>query len=387
MEEWAGMIAQADNVISRVFQEDNVFLLHHDDADGCCAAAILLHLFSTQSSPQIAASIAYTSPENHSVEITQRLMKKLMEKRPKYIISVDLALTKSGEKITSILDSLKAKMLAYDHHAHSKSRRWPKEFTYLNPLSYNLGNIPASCFSYILHKHYTKKDDSCWVAAIGTIADYRTSECKDLVKKIKHNYPDLYPYKSIDQLTALRSPLMTMGNLINAGYQHSDHNGARIAVEALVEAMKLEDPTILLKGETKRTRILHKFRLEVDQELKEHLKRFESKTDFHPDSSLAFYFLKPKFNITSQLSTQLQHSYPNTIVAIISPETEKTLKVSLRRGINVKIDLAFLAEKTSSKLEGASGGGHKDAAGCILWKEDLDEWKKTILNLLEKIIK
>jgi single-stranded DNA-specific DHH superfamily exonuclease len=385
LEKWARMITQADPIISAILQRDQGFLLHHDDADGCCAAAILLHLIATLASPKNAASLAYASPENHSVDITPRLEKLLTETHPTSILSVDLALTKSVTKLAELLDALHARMLIYDHHTHSTPRQWPAASTYLNPLNHNLGNVPASYFAYILHKHYTTTEDSCWVAAIGTVADYRVHECPDLIQQVANRYPNLYPYERINQQTALRSPLMTMGHLINAGYQHADHHGARIAVEALIEALNLHDPTILLRGATRRTQTLQRFRQDVAQELQEHLDGFESTAEFHQDARLAFYFLTPKFNITSELSTQLQHKYPDTILAIIAPETKKTLKVSLRRGINVETNLAVLAEATSSSLDGASGGGHQDAAGCTLPTDSLNDWKKTILTLLCKM--
>jgi single-stranded DNA-specific DHH superfamily exonuclease len=324
----------------------------------------------------------FASPEKHSVELTQRLFKKLQEKRPKFIISLDLALTNSVKKIKVLLDSLNAQMLIYDHHVQSKSLKWPKNCIHINPFNFDLGNIPASYYSYVLYKHYVNESNACWVAAVGVVQDYRAKECKDLLKEVKDLYPFLYPFEIIDQPTALRSPLMTMGHLVNAGYQHSDYEGARIAVEALNETLQMDDPTILLEGKTEKTKLLHRFRTEVDEELKEYLKRFDSEAKFHLDSQVAFYSVNPKFNIISQIATQLQHSHPDTIIAIIAPETQKTLKISLRRGGNVKTDLAALAESTTAGLAQASGGGHKDAAGCVIQNEDLSLWKNNTLHYL-----
>ncbi|MCW3981168.1 MAG: DHH family phosphoesterase, partial [Candidatus Bathyarchaeota archaeon] len=110
-----------------------------------------------------------------------------------------------------------------------------------------------------------------------------------------------------------------------------------------------------------------------------------SKVDLHLDSKLAIYSIKPKFNISSQIATQLQHDNPNKIIIIISPETEKTLKVSLRKGVNVETDLALLAEKTTINLKGATGGGHRDAAGCTLRNQDAKHWKLALQSLVKKI--
>jgi len=148
----------------------------------------------------------------------------------------------------------------------------------------------------------------------------------------------------------------------------------------------LADPTVLLEGKTEKATRLHKFRREIDKELRKYLEQFDSEAEFHLDTHVVFYSIKSKFNITSQIATQLQHSHPNKIIAIISPETQETVKVSLRRGSKIKTDLATLAEATVTGLVQASGGGHQDAAGCILRNEDINLWKKNMLEYLRKTI-
>lgn len=382
MRNWTEIIRQSDTVLSRIFKENSAFLLFHDDADGCCAAAVLLNLVSKQSSHGF---FNFASPEKHSVELTARLIEKLRRQKPKSIVSLDLALTSSAEKINTLLSFLDAQMLTYDHHVQSQSIRWPAKCTHINPFNFSLGNIPASYYSYILHKHYIKDSDASWVAGVGTVTDYRAEEGKDLLREVKRHYPSLYPFKTIDQPTALRSPLMTIGHLVNAGYQHSDSSGAKMAVEALREALEMNDPAALLKGKTAKAKLLHRFREEIDEELNKYLADFASEAEFHMDSRLAFYSIKPKFNITSQIATELQHRNPNTIIAVISPETQKTTKVSLRRGNKVKTDLAALAETTTANLTRASGGGHRDAAGCTLPTDEVNLWKKNISQYLSRI--
>lgn len=382
MEKWAAIIKQSETILSHVFKENSVFLLFHDDADGCCAAAILLNLISKQTAYTL---LDFASPEKHSVELTPGLLNKIHRKKPKFIISVDLALTSSVEKIKTLLSFLGARMLIYDHHVQSKSIRWPERCIHINPFKFNLGNIPASYYSYLLYKHYTKENDACWVGAVGAVADYRAEECRGLLEEVSHRYPSFYPFKTFDQPTALRSPLMAMAYLVNAGYQHSDHSGAQVAVEALNEALQLGDPTVLLEGKTEKAAMLQRFLREVNKELRKSLAQFNSKAEFHLDSRIAFYSIKPKFNITSQIATQLQHSNPKAIIAVISPETQKTTKVSLRRGGMMKTDLAALAESTTSGLFQASGGGHQEAAGCVLRNEDVDLWKKNALEHIRRV--
>jgi single-stranded DNA-specific DHH superfamily exonuclease len=381
LDNWKTIIKESQPFLTQVLRDDSAFLLFHDDADGCCAAAVLLHTVSCEAAHGF---IDFASPEKHSVELTPRVAGKLVEEKPKLIVSLDLALTSSASKIARLLESLDAHMLMYDHHVQSRSIEWPERCTHLNPLNFKLGNKPASCYSHVLYKHRTGKSDACWAAAVGVVADYRTEQCRRLIEEVRRSYPRLYPFKTVDQTTALKSPLMTMAHLVNAGYQHADHKGAKTAVKALNEALQTGDPAALLEGRTKRARILHRYRRDVDEELKKFLDQFDSEAELHLDQRLAFYFMEPRYNITSQTATQLQHGHRNTVIAIISPETPKTLKVSLRRGNKVKADLAALAESSITGLRQASGGGHPEAAGCVLRKEDLGTWKENVLKRLHQ---
>jgi nanoRNase/pAp phosphatase (c-di-AMP/oligoRNAs hydrolase) len=177
---------------------------------------------------------------------------------------------------------------------------------------------------------------------------------------------------------------MQLGHLINAGYQHSDQLGAKLAIEALDEAAT--NPHMLLEAQSEKAKRLHQFRQEVDEELERYLKQFNSEAEFLLNAQLAFFTIDPKFNIASQVATQLQHMHPQTNIAIISPETQGKLKISLRRGTNRKVNLATLAATTTANLVHASGGGHQEAAGCVIQEQALDAWKTNTIEYLERLL-
>ena len=379
---WAPVIEQSHATLSRALKGDS-YLLFHDDADGCSAAAILLSLASATNNEN--SFLDFASPETHSVELTDRILGLLTKAEPKTVVSLDLAFSTSVQRISQLLKQLNAHMLAYDHHVQSKNQRWPLNCTHINPLTYSLGNMPACVYSNVLYRHYVKLDDADWVAAVGVVADHRTRECAPLIKKVRKRYPHLYPFKEATHTLATRSPLMTMANLVNAGYQHSDWPGARIAVEALKETLQSADPSALLEGRTEKTRLLHRFREEVSHELKHHLSSFDAEVKEYPDYHLAIYYMEPKLNITSQIANQLQDRKPGMIIAVVSPETKDTLKVSLRKERNLGLDLSNLAETTTATLEGGSGGGHPDAAGCVFLRKDFEVWKGRTLSYLKQM--
>lgn len=378
---WAQVIRLHSRVLQYAFKEEAACLLFHDDADGCCAAAIFETLLQQQTSHGF---LEVSSPENHSVELTSRLYRRLLELKPKFIISVDLAFTDSIKKIKSLLDEINAQMLIYDHHLQSKNVNWPKRCIHINPFNFNLGNKPAACFSYAVYKHFTRKDDACWVAACGVIADHRTEECSELIEQVKRNYPYLYPHTIISQHAAENTPLMKIAHLVNAGYQHSNHEGAKIAFEALQESLQANQPRTLLQSKTEKAKLIHRFREEVNRELRRYIDNFNSEAEHHRDLKITFYSIKPEFNITSQIASELVDDFPDTIIAVISPETNHRLKVSLRKGVRRTTNLSLLAEVTVQNLNAATGGGHQDAAGSSFRKEDLNVWKEKVLEHLRK---
>jgi hypothetical protein len=376
---WSTLLTQADAFLEPVFEDDAAYLLFHDDADGCCAAALLLDLVATHGANPLRG---FASPETHSIQLTPRLRRILEQQQPRYIIAVDLALTQSVDTIATLLNQLDARMLIYDHHIQSQALPWPPRCLHLNPLAFNLGNKPASWFAYLLHSHYTESSRAAWVAAVGITADYRVDGCPDVFDDLRRTYPALYPFTTLSQTHARRTPLMTLAHLVNAGYQHADHAGARLAVEALQEALQQNDPFPLLHATTDKAKRLHQYRKAITAELSKYLERFATEAEFHLEGKLAFFTMAPTFNITSQIATELQHRHPETIIAIIAPETPDTLKVSLRRGSTVTTNLAALAQATTAKLAQASGGGHPEAAGCVLRNDDLNLWKQQTLDHL-----
>lgn len=378
MTSWAKIIESSDIILSSIFREDSAFLMFHDDADGCCSAAIFQKLISDCSKRSL---IGFGAPERHSVELTDGLTRKIKEKNPRFIISLDLPLRDSVTDLRKLLDYLKAEMLIYDHHVISKPFEWPPQCIYVDPRNFGLGDIPASYYSFRLYEHYSGKQDLCWIAAVGVVADYRTDTCRDLIEEVKRHYPKLYPYKEINQSTALLSPLVTIGDTLNAGYQHSpDSSGAIIAVKALNEAINEGDPSTVLEGRTKHSAILCRFKERIDREMDEYLYQIESRAEFLINSMLMFYHIKPKYEIVSRLSSKLQHLYSKTIIIVLAPLNSNLLKVSLRRGKEVRIDLAELAHETTKNLESASGGGHPDAAGCVIDAKDADPWKQNVID-------
>lgn len=382
MRDWTKITGLSDIMFSSIFRGNPAFLIFHDDADGCSSASIIHHLISERSSGPL---LGLSAPEKHSVDLTATLIQEMLNRKPRVILSLDLPLRNSIEALGNLLDQLDAKMLVYDHHIPTKYVSWPTRCIQINPRDLGFGNIPASYYSFLIYKHYKGKHDLCWVAATGVVADYCTNYCRDLIEEVKLHYPYLYPYKEINQTSAILSPLMKIGDLLNAGYQHSsDSSGATIAVKALEEAIEINDPNALLKGTTEYASTLHRYRKEVDHELKMYLRKFNSEAEFYLNSRLALYSIGPKYEIVSGLASRLQHLHFKKVIAVTAPMNSNLMKISLRKGKEVGIDLADLTNRTTAKLKSASGGGHSDAAGCVIRLDDIDLWKKEVLDYLRK---
>ena len=112
--------------------------------------------------------------------------------------------------------------------------------------------------------------------------------------------------------------------------------------------------------------------------------KFNHEAERHKALKVWFYSIQPQFDITSQIASELVDNYPDTIIAVISPETNRMLKASLRKGERRAANLSLLAEVAVQNLKAAYGGGHHDAAGSIFRKEDFNVWKANVLEHIRK---
>ena len=381
-EKWKEMLEKGQHFILRISNEDKIAIVFHDDCDGCCSAAIFKILFGQTYEK---CQVELFTPKMHNVLITEEIINQLVEYDPDYILCIDLPIDKDPESIYKTLKYTKAKLFNYDHHVPTSLFQHP-DFTQINPLIFDDGmkiTPPTSSFAYRLFKYCGGRKDLCWLAGTGIVGDFAVEACKKEIEEVRHHYVDLYPFHEISQKMAKRSRLMTLAKLINSGYEHANAEGALLAVKTMIESVYNEGPYCLLEGKTNSARILHLFRRDIENEIIQHISDFKKRAQINEDVGVAFYMVRPRNYIVSELATRLCSSYPNLVLFVFS-RNEEIISFSVRKGISVSTNLDHLVKTSIRNLEYAIGGGHFFAAGGSFPKEEFENFKLNVMDYLDR---
>ena len=104
-----------------------------------------------------------------------------------------------------------------------------------------------------------------------------------------------------------------------------------------------------------------------------------NKAEIYDD--LVIYYVKPKYKVSSSLSTilNLQYFKDNTILLIAEYDDKEYLEISARDQRCI-IKLNELLRECIKDSDGSSAGGHIPAAGARIKKKDLGIFKKRLID-------
>ena len=315
-----------------------VAIVFGHDCDSIASASIIYKISKKlELRPKLIVSL-------HNFEIDEKTEKKL--RRFKNIIVVDIGDTPE-ERINKLSES--RNVLLIDHHL-------PKNYkcVYVNPRTY-VKNIymPASYVSWLIYKEFFKDDDVLWIAAFGTLGDFGARNNKDLFRILKRKYPQLIGKLRIEDRELFEKSLLgKIVKMVDSCRVFEGTKGVEYVTKVIANSKSYED---LLKD--KKVNNIYE---NVERAFKSELKRVEEKK-----IEIGEYFIyevKEKLNLKSPLASHLPKVYPDKIIFVAQKSEEGYYEVSVRRGINRRVNLAKLVEKISNNIK-AKGGGHPTAAG------------------------
>lgn len=112
------------------------------------------------------------------------------------------------------------------------------------------------------------------------------------------------------------------------------------------------------------------------------INKFLKEADYYPKQDIYFYFFKPKFQISSIVSSISSRYHPSSVLFILVPsETNKELlKISVRNNSGNR-NVPFLFKSAIAGLKDAIAGGHPRAMGGLIRKKDLEKFKENLLSV------
>jgi len=334
-----------------------VAIVFGHDCDSIASASILYKLAKKlKLRPKLIVSF-------HNFEVDEKTEKKL--KNFKNIIVVDIGDTPE-KRINKIASS--KKLLLIDHHL-------PKNYNclYVNPRIYNKNiYMPASYVVWLIYKEFFDDKEIQWIAAFGTLGDFGAKNNKNLFLNLRKNYPKLINNVKIEDRELFEKSLIgKIAKMVDSCRIFEGIEGVKYVTNLIANSKSYED---LLKDK-KINRIYQKLEKAFKNELKKLKKRKIEIGEY------IAYEIKSKLNLKSSLASYLPKVFPNKIIFVAQKSEEGYYEVSVRRGINRRVNLAKLVEEISRNIR-AKGGGHPTAAGMRV--DDLKELIEFLKNKKRK---
>lgn len=302
-----------------------LIVVYHWDADGICSAAL------------VGSRVRPDGCVPCGNELDEAVAEEALSSDPDRVLVLDVGGLAPGP-LANLACS--ADVMVVDHHHRSEP---PEGVAFLRC------DEPVSL---ALHRALGGPD---WIAAVGTRGDKDEDYCRSA-------------FPSAD----LRSSRVVMG-MLNAGKNLKGREGARLALDALLEARSLAD---LAEGRTGGARTLKGFDGEIERETRHLIAGYERTARRHTAERLVFYDIRSPLNLSSRVSSILRWKAEGWIVFVCNSEIEP-VPISVRttrRDINL-VELLAGAGLTSC-------GGHPDACGGTVPASGLEPAVSRLVSLL-----
>ncbi len=331
--------------VDSIKESDSVAILTHNDLDGLANAFFLEKILGSKKIKIDCLEFVFLSGNDIEMAVN-----KVKIENYKKVFLTDLNLDENKD----IYDDLRKNrdVLLIDHHVVNPNIKDTKNMLKLRH---------ADCIAYVmfeLAKDYI--DVSEWTSLVCStmISEYSFKD-PDQVDYIKKYYPDF----SIDNIYETEIGLLTrVYNNVLVYFYKNEKKAYELIKDNNMEEMK-------------------KISEIVEKEIVKYVKLFKTKAEYYKDKDLYFYYLNPKYRVTSIIINRVSDRLPNSSLVFVSdlPNQKDMVKISARNQ-NEKQDMNKLMKKGIAGLKNAIGGGHVPAAGGNIRKKDLNKFKQNLLK-------
>ena len=286
--------------------------------------------------------------------------KRIEELNPDYIFILDKPLV-SKEFLQKCAEN-NLPVVWIDHHAVEKVDL-PDNVSYYNTYFNDKTNEPVSYLCY----HITNKKEDLWLALIGCISD---AFLPDFYKEFNEYYPELGKAKVSSAFDLLyTSEIGKIARILDFGLKDTTSN----VVNLIKFMFSVKSPSDILEENSKTKPILKKF-----EDINKRYQVIIEKAHKLSKNKFIYFQYSGGLSLSSNVANQLIYEYPEKVIVVVYLNSD-IANISIRG----KIDVLKLTLKAIENIEGATGGGHKNATGAKLNIGDLPKFKKNIKELLK----
>jgi len=284
--------------------------------------------------------------------------RRVQELKPDYVFILDKPVV--SEEFLKKVHEDNIPIVWIDHHiVEVEKQDW---ISYYNPY---LNDKTFEPVSYLCYKIAGKKED-IWLAMIGCISD---CYLPDFYSEFEKKFPELSKKNTKHAFELLYdSEIGRIAQILDFSLKDRTTN----VVNMLRFMMRVKGPTDILEENSKTRQILKRF-----GEINGKYQRLIEKARASVKSNLLFFKYSGEFSLSANISNQLSYEFPDKVIVVVYVNQD-IANISMRW---VK-DIRKVTLKAIEGIEGASGGGHKNATGAKMNIGDLPEFKKRVEGLV-----
>lgn len=336
----AGSEKRFFDFISTLNDKDKIGLISHTDLDGLAAAKIVNEVIQ----PDFIEFVDYAG-------LNSTLVQKIKKWKAKKLILTDIAIN-SDDFIKEIEKF--AELLIIDHHL------FPKDFNSDKTIFINAHGFCATYICYYLLSKIQNLEHLDWLVACASLSDFMLNNQNWL--------EDVYRKYNIEEKI---DPIADEGKINSLKYKLD------LGIAYWKTKGNLKKAFDLIGKNFGEINELESNALEVDEEIKSLIKRFEKEKQ--EINGKIIWIFGPKFDIGSKMCNILSKKDEKKTFIFLR-HNEKYYFVSARRQ-DRKENMVELLQKLVLGFEDSSAGGHIPAAGGHFLKKDLEKFKENLKRL------
>ena len=326
----------------------NPLFFFDNDVDGLCSFLILRRVIDR------GRGVAIKS----FPDLKEQYLRKVDELNPDAIFILDKA--ELSKEFAEAVEQRGIPMIWIDHHETKTSKEIIEKTSYYNSFP------TAEPTTYIAQKIFNRQEDM-WLAMIGCIGDVYMP---DFAEEFAKQSPELFN-ANITAFDAYHATeIGKMAKMLNFGLMDSITNVVRL-IKYLFKATNAYD----ILEENKYTKQFHKRYAQLNEFYNKQINKAEK--IFDDKSPVLFFTYSGEISMSSEISNKLYYNHKDKLVVVAFKRPEK-VNISIR-GKNA----LTITKQVIENIEGATGGGHKEATGAMIPIDDFEKFKKNIEQLVE----
>ena len=340
--------AQLQEIRERLEASQNPLFFFDNDVDGLCTFLILRRAIDRGRGVVIKSF----------PDLKEQYLKKVEELDPDAIFILDKA--ELSPKFAEVVEQRGIPMIWIDHHETKTPKETIEKTAYYNSLP------EAEPTTYIAQKVFNRQED-LWLAIIGCIGDVYMP---DFAEKFAEQNPELLP-SQISAFDALHSTeIGKMIRMLNFGLMDTTTN----VVTLIKYLFKANGPHDLFE-KNQWTKQFQKRYSQLNELYSKQIEKAETK--FDSKSPVLFFSYSGDTSMSAEIANRLYFNHKDKLIVVAFKRPGKA-NVSIRGNNALKITKQAIAD-----IEGATGGGHKEATGAMIPIDDFEKFKTNIIHLTQ----